>query len=545
MARGLLISYSGFPTGLSSLYPDNGLAILAADLLSQGHEVRILDYNNVSSLRALVSPEVSAALKVLLAEKDTATEADRIERVLALNERLERDMRQGLELIAEDIAHHVETQRSHFLGFKLWSGDGFHSSVLLAERLRQRFPAVRIFGGGPAVLYGNEEIFNLTKAFDALVAGEGDLAILELAEHSERGTPLHGVPNLIYPDGGRIRRTEVRFVRDVETLPRPVYDPEIYGNQSPQERVHFFMVDDSRGCPRNCGFCNHHIASGSKYRLKSAQTVQQEMAALHDQLGVHGFRLSGSFTPPRFLKELSDLLIEDPRPFRFCGFSHPDSLPDDVGRLYEAGCRALFFGVESFDPADAPMLGKRVKPEASVKGIQACLEAGITPVVSLIFPAPGQSEAGQQINRDLATELLRGGRGVLVTQIPVLLPGTPWWKARQEHGFELTVGEAEYQRLLATYKIRHLVPSQFWQPLPYTLDGRDFAGYTALNSRFQQLLIDDDVAVNIGDDIVLIAELLGRSVFETHARHRAMFFAQDVDAISQEVVEVNAALRLR
>ena len=43
MARGLLVSYAGYPYTPSSLMPDNGLANLAGALLEAGHDVSIVD----------------------------------------------------------------------------------------------------------------------------------------------------------------------------------------------------------------------------------------------------------------------------------------------------------------------------------------------------------------------------------------------------------------------------------------------------------------------------------------------------------------------
>ena len=52
-SRSLLINYSGYPTSLHSFFPDNGLAVLAGSLKSQGHATRILDYNTLDVMELL------------------------------------------------------------------------------------------------------------------------------------------------------------------------------------------------------------------------------------------------------------------------------------------------------------------------------------------------------------------------------------------------------------------------------------------------------------------------------------------------------------
>ena len=66
MAKGILVSYAGLPVMLSSFFPDNGLASLAGSLRAAGHEVKILDFNTVSTLAQLVPRERSQALAQLL-----------------------------------------------------------------------------------------------------------------------------------------------------------------------------------------------------------------------------------------------------------------------------------------------------------------------------------------------------------------------------------------------------------------------------------------------------------------------------------------------
>jgi hypothetical protein len=53
MAKGLLVSFAGYPGTPSSLMPDNGLASLAAVLLKEGHEVTILDYGAIDTVKKL------------------------------------------------------------------------------------------------------------------------------------------------------------------------------------------------------------------------------------------------------------------------------------------------------------------------------------------------------------------------------------------------------------------------------------------------------------------------------------------------------------
>ncbi len=544
MARGLLISFAGYPVMISSLFPDNGLASLAGTLLAAGHEVRVLDFNTVTTLRRLVSPERTSALAGLLPAVAGGDDPNAVERLFEINASLEADLFRLTDELAAEISKEVEDQNSNFVGFKLWSGDGFLASVRIAEHLKQNFPDLKIFGGGPAVLYSEHAVFSFTRAFDALVDGEGEQAIVALAEYTEGKRDLTSVPNLIVMDGSDVRRTERSLVPDLDGLAQPAYEPEIYPSLAGDEQVKLFILDESRGCPMGCAFCIHQDASGNRWRIRSASRVVEDVCRLSDSAGTFAFRLGGSYTPSRFLRGFIERLVSDGVRIRYCGFSHPQGLPlKHLESLARSGCKSLFLGVESFDPGDLARLGKRLSPERAAESIRACIEVGIVPIASVIVPAPGQTPEGLETNRQILVDLCGGTRSSVGTQFPGLLPRTLWWSSRQKYGFELTVSEDEYRRTLAVYKIRHIIPPAFWEPLPYMLDGRDFAGYAGENARFQRELAHAGVVINISDDMALLADMLEEEMSGLRSRLQSILFTLDAIALRRFVADVNTKLR--
>ena len=80
MARGILVSYGGYPYTTSSLMPDNGLANLLGSLFQSGHSGIAMDYGTVDTIRRLVPAEISGQLKELYRQfgnlsKDNSQEA--------------------------------------------------------------------------------------------------------------------------------------------------------------------------------------------------------------------------------------------------------------------------------------------------------------------------------------------------------------------------------------------------------------------------------------------------------------------------------------
>jgi radical SAM superfamily enzyme YgiQ (UPF0313 family) len=543
VARGLLISFSGYPVLVSSLFPDNGLASLAGTLLAHGHEVKVLDFNTVDTVRRLVPPERTASLSALLPALSGAPSPEVLEKLFEINTSFEEDLTRVADELTEEISQEIEAQNSQFVGFKLWSGDGFQASVRIADKLRQLFPELKIYGGGPAVLYSEHAVYNHTKVFDALVDGEGEMAILGLAAYSEGKGDLTEVPNLILRKGDVFHRTMRRLVPDLNTLARPVYSPEVYPSLTGDQQIKFFILDESRGCPMGCAFCIHQNASGNRWRVKSAARVIDEIQEIFTLFGTSAFRFGGSYTPARFFTEFVDYLSKNEYQVQFSSFAHPEGIPTgQLEALAEAGCKCLFFGVESFDTSDLAKLGKRMKPERARATIQACLNVGIVPEISLIVPVPGQTAEALATNRKVILDICAGTRSLVMTMFPGLTPRTLWWEQRNDHGFNLLVGEDEYRKMLAAYKIRHTIPPVFWQPLPYTIDGKDFAEYTGESARFQRELEHEGVAVNVSDMTVILADLFEESLLDFRNRHRALFFTLDAAALGRFVSEANTRM---
>jgi radical SAM superfamily enzyme YgiQ (UPF0313 family) len=540
VARVLLISYAGPPAMISSLYPDNGLASLAGTLLAAGHEVRVRDFNTVTHLARCVPAERSAELARVLPEVAAGGGAELAPRLLALQGELEADLERALAWMAAELLAEVEAFGADLVGFKLWSGDGFHACVRLAEALRAAHPGLRIVAGGPAVLYSEHAIFDLTRAFDALVDGEGEEAILALARWAAGQGPLGDAPNLLLPEGRRTRRS---VVVDLNALPAPCYRTEIYPSLVGDQHLKLFVLDESRGCPMRCAFCVHRCASGDLWRVKSAPRVAREMDDLQAAFGTGAFRLGGSCTPGRFYRELASELSSRGRRIRLSGFGPLNDLSADMlSALARAGCESLFFGVESFHPDDLRRLGKRVDPRVAEATLRACQDTGIVPAISLIVPLPGQTEESLTLNRGVLVGLQRSGPVPVQISIPGLVPRTRWFDELAAFGFELLVGADEYRRQLARYRIRHIVPPSLWEPLPYRLDGRDFAGYAGLSAGFQRQVAAEGVIVNLSDDMVVLAGALGMGLPAFRQQLQAVFFTLDATRLIALVGALNAAI---
>ncbi len=540
MARALLVSYAGYPFTPSSFTPDNGLANLVGALTGAGHEVRVRDYGTVSMMRRLFPAELSARLRPLgarLLESKGAPSAEALQQLQAMSEALDRHQEEQLKELGEELAAEVREFRPEFVGFKLWNGDGFTGTVTLAERLRHEFPRLPLFGGGPQASWFREVIYGRTQAFDALSYGEGEELILDLMEHATTGRPLESIPGIIYGADGGIRRNERAEGLDLNGLPFPVYDPEVYPAMAGDEKAKLVVLDDSRGCPYACGFCTHPVESGRKLRTAAARLLVDRMEELGRRHGFRAFRFSGSSTPGRLMREAAEEILRRGLEVVYTCFGHFASADQDHFEVMaRSGLRSIFFGLESgCQEVLERATGKPVRLEEVRETMRRAQAAGIFTVASMIVPLPFDTE------KTIAESLrfaLEAKPDSIPVQLPGLAPGTPWLENPERYNIELEDRDA-YLASILDYKIKLLFPPSYWAPLPYRVNGLSYREFTALTGKFAGDLERAGILTGVPDDNFLLAELAGMPPREFRDAARLWCLTGDAEAMGEMVAKVN------
>ena len=545
--RSLLISYAGYPFTPSSLMPDNGLANLAGSLLESGHHTMILDYGTVDMVEKLYPRDLSRkAQKIyrrLFSEggKKPGAGIKDIAGLKYLDYRLNRFRGRAVREIASDIINKIEKVRPDFIGFKLWNGDGFTGSVKIAELIKRSFPGLKIVAGGPQVdIYGSH-IYSVTDVFDALVYAEGEEVLPLFGEYCVGGEYLSRIPNLIYRIGGRIRKNAVRWIRDPDRLPFPVYSPEIYPAMKGDRKIKIIVVDESRGCPNRCAFCIQPIKSGGSLRLKSPERVVKEMKNSILDFGVTSFRYAGSSTPLKHAVNIADRIIKEGLKVTYSSFGHVGNTSDSAFEvLKKSGCHSIFFGIESGSEEILRRgFGKTITPGMIRETMLSCRKAGIFTVGSMIFPAPFETEKTEEES----FELLRDIRPDSVPiQFPGIYPRTAWRMNPEKYNLRITAKNYELETM--SYKIKLLFPPRYWAPLPYRVNNMKFREFAAKTTDFGKRLEAEGILTHISDDQALMALHAGYRGREREFRDRFryLFASGDVENIQALVTTINDSI---
>ena len=308
---------------------------------------------------------------------------------------------------------------------------------MIDQAVRARVPIV--VSGSDAT--DHAELY-LRRGAAAVILGEGEITIADLADRLLMHGSIEDVPGIAYLDDAcAVRRTSSRpFIKSLDELPFPAWDlvdtaryREIW-----QARHGYYSMNiaTTRGCPYHCNWCAKPIY-GQRYATRSPKAVVDEIAWLKDRFAPdHLWIVDDVFgLKPGWVEEFAALVNEKNARVPFRCLMRADQVTADVAKaLASAGCRRLWMGAESGSQKvlDAMEKGLRVD---DIRNANRLLKAeGIEVGVFLQFGYPGETWADIEATLQLAREIKPADIGVSVSYP---LPGTQFYeRVRQELGIK-------------------------------------------------------------------------------------------------------------
>lgn len=278
--------------------------------------------------------------------------------------------------VAEDyraFGPRLERERPRLIGLSVMTGH--HVWAAAAARFaKARCPSACVVWGGPHPTFLPESVGSA--GVDVVVRGEGEHALLELAEAVEAGASWEAVSNtwVKTPDTAILRNPLRPLIRDLDRLPFP--DRNLYRRCRALRRatVHTIMV--GRGCPFHCTFCfNPRMQAlyGPRepyVRCRSVPHVLEEIRRLVRECDLRHLHL-GDDTLLTHSTWLQRFLAAYRREFRlpFTCLVRADLATEPlIAELAAAGCRSVFSGIETGHEARRiGLLHKEVTDEQIVR----------------------------------------------------------------------------------------------------------------------------------------------------------------------------------
>lgn len=273
--------------------------------------------------------------------------------------------------------------------------DSYQWSLYIARRVKERLNVPILFGGiHPTSL--PEMVIN-EDSVNIICLGEGEVAIVELANSIDRGEMDYNIKNLWFKRDGRIIRNEVRpLVSNLDEIPIP--DKDLF--KGVWDIRDYYLTVTNRGCIYTCSYCMENFkvrwerSKGQFIRERSVDAVIQEINRAKGLYGIKRVDIKNNILSASegwtlsFLQRYKD---EIGLPLRIMG--HPRLMTQKVCRaLKEAGCWHIQIGIQSLDPKVRRILGRYESNEEIFNALENMERAGLRYSIDLMFGLPGQGE---------------------------------------------------------------------------------------------------------------------------------------------------------
>ena len=316
----------------------------------------------------------------------------------------------------------------------------------LADRLAQR--GIPVVIGGPHATFLPDEALQHAPY---CVRGEGEETIVELLDRLSEDAEPHDVAGLSYIWDGEVRHNPSReLISDLDALPFPDLSL-IQGHR----RIRITPILTSRGCPFDCTFCSVTEMFGCKYRLRSTDSVIEE---LRQYTPKQIFFYDDNFAANRTrAKELCEKLARSGLPAGWSAQARVDVARDEelLKLMQRSNCFMLYMGLESVNPATLNAFNKRQQVEEIEESIRKLHKYNI--MVHGMFITGADDDEPQTI-RDTAKFSLRNKIDTVQFSILTPIPGTRLYKQLDKEGRIFTKDWTLYDAHHAVFEPSKMTP---------------------------------------------------------------------------------------
>jgi radical SAM superfamily enzyme YgiQ (UPF0313 family) len=188
----------------------------------------------------------------------------------------------------------------------------------------------------------------------------------------------------------------------------------------------YSFIVTSRGCPAGCKFCIKHVSYQYCIRLRSPESIMEEIRMLAN-LGVHNINMySDLFTASRDqVMGLCKLILESGLEVKWTCNSRVDFVDEEMLRtMAEAGCLMISWGIESANERILQGVNKGIKPSQVKQALSWSKQAGILNWGYFIIGLPGETEESIQETIAFSKKL---PLDIVLFHIAAPYPGTPFF----------------------------------------------------------------------------------------------------------------------
>jgi len=282
---------------------------------------------------------------------------------------------------------------------------GFNNVSFLTDKIRKRFPKIKIVLGGPCTFISPRNIMANDPNIDYIIKGEGEDSFAQLCRildqrNKKSDYGLKNIQGLTYRLGSDIKENERHTYRDMDELPYPINrfkdyskyrQPSIISAVLGSSRI--IWLETARGCKFNCNFCGNHYES---YRVKSPENVIKDIESLVLAHNITKFFFTDhTFTADQErVKKICELILKKNLKIEWTCTTRVDCVTLPLLKLMrKAGCRIINYGIESMLQETLDVYNKGYDVKTIKNAIMATRKAKILSLAYVIICGPGETRA--------------------------------------------------------------------------------------------------------------------------------------------------------
>jgi radical SAM superfamily enzyme YgiQ (UPF0313 family) len=366
-------------------------------------------------------------------------------------------MRGNVQAMLDDFARRIVEFAPDIIGFGFFSIHYFEvkRAVEVAREACARAGIKPIFiaGGIHASTEPRKTIDEL--GFDYAFKGEADLGILDLAGGSKPITVsgVVGRSTLMPGTGAELKNLDELPFPDWSLCDYRFYATPSYARIRIRASSSLDMIM-GRGCVYRCAFCAYNALSS--FRFYSADYLVEQVAYMHREFGTTGLYFTDSTigNNRKVVTAFCEKMIATGLANQVEWYANirPNQVNEQVLKLmWRAGCRYLFYGIESGSQRVLDLMAKSISLEANYKAVELHNKLKFPYHASILLGYPGERE--EDIEQTL--QFLR------ITKPPsiginwyVPLPGSPDYDKLRSQGVINTDDPQEWRRIGEVNKCR-------------------------------------------------------------------------------------------
>ena len=387
---------------------------------------------------------------------------------------------QAEKLTYEAFRHRIRQTQSDVVGVTATTLL-YKSAMKLINIAKQVHPQAFTMLGGSHGTFWDENALSEYPSLNIVVRREGERTFIDVLNKLQTKNSLNSVLGITFRNQqGKIVRTPNRpFIEDLDALPFPAHHLLPLDALKRMGKVLFPLIT-SRGCVYWCDFCSTVRMFGRGYRMRSPKNVVDEMEMIHNKYGVNQFTFyDDAFTVnrERVMKICEELHARKLDLIWDCG-TRVDMVDRELLKtMYDAGCIAVWLGVESGSEVILDAMHKGIKLDQTRLAYKTAHEVGLMTIANVVIGFPGETEQTARATINFVKELNPYHVGFYVA---TPYPGTPLYDQVKNNGWLRVTDFDKYDTAAPTFEtpwlsmkqladIRYKAYQDFYLRLGYVL----------------------------------------------------------------------------